>query len=90
MNFPQKSPINRGMYAWNAIHAGSFLLFVESLKECHEFIFLPGPSKYFLTYKDFEQAIERRILEFVDVLPEDIYQESLLLSCPSEKSRLKA
>lgn len=81
-------PTPKGMYAFNAIHAGSFLLFVESLVNCHKFIFLPGPSEYFLTYEDFEQATEKGILEFVEVLPEDIYHETLLLSCPIEKSRL--
>lgn len=60
------------MYAWNAIHAGSFLLFVESLKDCHKFLFLPGPSEYYLTKEDFKFYVDAGTLEFVEVLPNEI------------------
>ncbi len=74
------------MYAWNAVHAGSFLLYIESLINCHKFVFLPGPSEYFLTLEDFEMALKKGILEFVDVLPDEIYKETLELSCPTRNS----
>lgn len=76
------SPISRGMYAWNYIHAGSFLLFIGTSKGYYKFLMLPGPTEYFLTFEDFAKGIERNILEFVEVLPEEIYQETLSLSCP--------
>ncbi len=75
-------PVPKGMYAWNAVHAGSFLLYVESLVNCHKFIFLPGPDDYFLTYEDFDSGVAKGVLEFVEVLPDEIYKETLLLSCP--------
>jgi hypothetical protein len=81
-----KNPVPKGMYAWNAVHAGSFLLYTESLINCHKFVFLPGPSDYFLTLEDFEAAVKKGILEFVDVLPDEIYKETLELSCPSRNS----
>lgn len=83
-------PVSKAMYAWNAIHAGSFLLYVESLADCHKFLFLPGPAEYFLTYEDFNKAMEKGVLEFVEVLPEEIYAESLMLSCPPGNSTLNA
>lgn len=86
----QKLPISKGMYAWNYIHAGSFILYVESLDSCHKFIMLPGPSEYFLTYEDFAKGIDKNILEFVEILPEDIYQETLSLLCPSGRPTLNA
>ena len=78
-------PIPKGMYAWTSIHAGSFLLFVESLKDCYKFIFLPGPSEYFLTIEDFSKSIKAGTLEFVEELPDDIFEETvkISLSCPS-------
>jgi hypothetical protein len=79
-------PIPKALYAWNAVHAGSFLLYVESLTDCYKFIFLPGPSEYFLTIEDFKTALKKGMLEFVDVLPDEIYQESLALSCPPGNS----
>ena len=76
-------PIPKGLYAWNAVHAGSFLLYTESLKDCYKFMFLPGPSEYFLTKEDFEACVSNGILEFVEPLPDDIYEESLkMLACP--------
>lgn len=77
--------INRGLYAWNKVYAGSFLLYVESLKDCHRFLFLPGPSDFYLTFEDFNQCIENNTIEFVEELPEEIFKESLeiySLSCP--------
>ena len=74
------NPAPKGLYAWNAIHAGDFILYVETLKDCHKFIFLPGPSEYFLTFEDFEQCLANRTLEFVEALPDEIFQESLQIS----------
>ena len=84
----KNKPIAKGLYAWNFLHAGSFLLYVESLKHCHHFIFLPGPSDYYLTIEDFEKCIASNTLEFVESLPNDIFQESLRLSCPNKKNRV--
>jgi hypothetical protein len=73
-------PIHKGLYAWNAIHAGSFLLYVEALKDCYSFLFLPGPSEYYLTVEDFEKSLSNRTLEFVEALPDEIFKESVELS----------
>ena len=77
-------PIPKGMYAWTALHAGSFLLFVESLKDCHKFLFLPGPSEYFLTIEDFSKCIKNGTLEFVEELPDEVFEETVNFSllCP--------
>lgn len=81
-------PIPRGMYAWNYTHAGSFLVYIKSLKDCYEFVFLPGPSEYYLTQEDFDKAVATNLLEFVDVLPKEIYEETLALSCPIKKFKI--
>lgn len=84
----QHVPIAKGMYAWNSIHAGSFLLYVETQFKCHKFIMLPGPVDYYLTFEDFTKALENHVLEFVEVLPDEIYKESLSLSCPVKQTTL--
>lgn len=83
-------PTPKGMYAWNSVHAGSFLLYVESLKDCHKFLFLPGPSEYFLTFEDFTKGVKSNMLEFVEALPDDIFEESIRISlaCPSASSKI--
>lgn len=85
-------PTAKGMYAWTSVHAGSFVLFVESLKDCHKFLFLPGPSEYYLTFDDFTKCMKSGVLEFVESLPDDIFEESvnLALQCPSANSMITA
>ena len=85
----RNTPISKGLYAWNAIHAGSFLLYVEALKDCYSFLFLPGPSEYYLTVEDFEKSLSNRTLEFVEALPDDIYEESLKISLPRPSNQQK-
>jgi hypothetical protein len=83
-------PIQKGLYAWTSIHAGSFLLFVESLKDCYRFLFLPGPSEYFLTLEDFSKCVKSGTLEFVEELPNEIFDETvrIFLSCPTNQTNI--
>ena len=69
--------MQRGFYAWNRLHAGSFLVFVDSEDQCYKFVFLPGPSVMHLTAETFEMCIKNNTLEFVEQLPEDIFQDVL-------------
>ena len=78
-------PIPRGFYAFNAERAGDFLIFVEAQKDCYKFLYVPGTDPFYLTLKDFTESIKRGVLSFVEELPEEIFQESLALSCPSKK-----
>ncbi len=82
-------PKAKGLYAWNSIHAGSFLLYVESLKDCHKFVFLPGPTDYYVTNGDFNDCINSGILEFVESLPDDIFQETISFSLKSPQGIVK-
>lgn len=83
------SPTPKGLYAWNRLHAGSFLLYVEPLNDCYKFIFLPGPSDYYLTKDDFNSCIQTNTLEFVEPLPDDIYEETIKFSLTSPSNVLK-
>jgi hypothetical protein len=76
-------PTPKGMYAWTSVYAGSFLLYVESLKDCHKFIFLPGPSEFYLTFEDFNKSLTTNVLEFVEQLPDEIYNETIEFSLSS-------
>jgi hypothetical protein len=84
----KNKPKDKGLYAWNYLHAGSFLLFLKEETHHYEFMFLPGPSRYCLTREDFEHCVSANVLEFVETLPDEIYQESLhfLLQCPPTTS----
>jgi len=73
-------PIERGFYAWTIERAGDFLLFVESQKDCYKFLYMPGANEFYLTFEDFTKSMKRGILDFVEQLPEDIFEESLELA----------
>ena len=90
MKNKKANPISRGLYAWNTLHAGSFLLYTESLKDCHRFLFLPGPTEYYLTNEDFDRCVKNNTLELVEPLPDEIYQETIQISlaCPSQKTKI--
>lgn len=75
-------PTPRGFYAWNIERAGDFLIYVEALKDCYKFLYVPGATEFYLSVEDFDKALKRNVLSFVEQLPEDIYEESLSLSCP--------
>lgn len=77
-------PVPRGFYAFNVERAGDFLIYVEMTSECYKFLYVPGAEPFFLSYKDFDESMKSGILSFVEQLPEEVYQESLLLSCPSK------
>jgi hypothetical protein len=83
-------PIPRGFYAFNSERAGDFLIFVEAQTNHYKFLYVPGADPFYLTPEDFTQSIKKEILSFVEELPEEIYQESLLLSCPSKKENVSA
>ena len=80
----QYQPPPRSIYAWTQIRAGDFIVYVESLQDCYKFILLPGPSEMYLTFEDFTKSIKMGILEFVEQLPLDVYEETISLSCPQK------
>lgn len=90
MKNKKANPVLRGLYAWNTVHAGSFLLYTESLKDCHRFLFLPGPTEYYLTNEDFDRCLKNNTLELVEPLPDEIYNETIQISlaCPSPKTKM--
>lgn len=90
-------PPERSIFAYNFINAGDFIVYTQTLKDCYEFIILPGPSTIYITFEDFENALKNNVLSFVEQLPEDVYKETLelanssrnLLSCPQSPIRVK-
>ncbi len=82
-------PTPRGFYAWNVERAGDFLIYVESLKDCYKFLYIPGATEFYLTVEDFSKALKANVLTLVEQLPEEIYKESLELSCPDKQLKIQ-
>lgn len=70
-------PEERGVYAFQKIKMGEFLLFLDEDELRYNFMQLPDRYEYALTKKDFIRAIKEKILEFVEVLPMDVYEVSV-------------
>lgn len=77
MNEVTYQPAERGIYMFNAQHAGSSLVYVQTHKDYHEFIFLPGPSKFLIAFQEFTKAIKTKVLELAEDLPDEIYNETI-------------
>lgn len=79
-------PQERGFYAFNIERAGDFIVYVESKKDHHKFLYIPGAEEFCLTHGDFHDSIKKNILTFVEQLPVEIFNETLLLSRPNKQS----
>lgn len=73
-------PPPRAIFAWNSLRAGDFIIFKESHKDYYEFVYVPGGDLFRLTIEDFTKSVKSGMLEFVEQLPEDVYNESLELT----------
>jgi hypothetical protein len=73
-------PPPRSIFAWNSLRAGDFIIFKESVKDYYDFIYVPGGDPFRLTVEDFTKSVKTGVLEFVEQLPEDVYNESLELT----------
>ena len=81
-------PAPRGFYVFNFERAGDGLIFVEKNYNCYKFLYIPGADAFYLSKEDFEKSIKRGVLSFVEQLPEDVYEESLLLACPNNTKNI--
>lgn len=70
-------PEERGVYAFQKIKMGEFLLFLDEDELKYNFMQLPDRYEYALTKNDFIKAVKEKILEFVEVLPVDVYEVSV-------------
>ena len=77
------SPLKKSFYAWTSIRAGDSLLLIEVLKDYYKFLYFPGNSFFYLTVEDFNKYLTSGVLEFVELMPEEIFEETLKysLSC---------
>ena len=83
LKLAEYQPTDRGFYAFNVERAGDFLIYIESSENSHRFLYVPGANPFYMTFEDFTNSVKKGVLSFVEQLPEDVFKESLELSCPS-------
>lgn len=69
-----KKPEHRGLYAFAKHRRGDFILFIKEDSEVLEFMQLPDRYQIFLTKEEFCKGITTKLLEFVEQIPEDVFE----------------
>jgi hypothetical protein len=77
MEFKVHAPVERGMYAFNKLRAGDFILFVKEMPDYYMFLEFPGNTTLLLSRYDFNQSISTNILEFAETLPTSVFEETI-------------
>ena len=68
-------PKDRGVYAFTKHRRGDFLLFLgENSPGVFEFMQLPDRYVLFLTLQEFTEGHNSKLLDFVEQLPEDVFE----------------
>jgi hypothetical protein len=69
-----KTPLPRAVYAFTKHRRGDFLLFLKEDSEVLEFMQLPDRYQICLTKKEFNEGITTKLLDFVEQVPEEVFE----------------
>ena len=67
-------PQPRGVYAFTKHRRGDFILFIKEDSEVLEFMQLPDRYQICLTKKEFNEGITSQLLDFVEQIPEEVFE----------------
>ena len=69
-----KAPLPRGVYAFTKHRRGDFILFIKEDSEVLEFMQLPDRYQVCLTKKEFHEGVITKLLDFVEQVPEEVFE----------------
>jgi len=69
-----KLPLPRAVYAFTKHRRGDFLLFIKEDSEVLEFMQLPDRYQICLTKKEFNEGLASKLLDFVEQIPEEVFE----------------
>ncbi len=70
-----KTPEQRGVYAFTKHRRGDFVLYIkESENDVLEFMQLPDRYQIFLTKEEFTEGLNTKLLDFVEQVPEEVFE----------------
>jgi hypothetical protein len=69
-----KTPKERGVYAFTKHRRGDFVLFIKEDKDVLEFMQLPDRYQFFLTKEEFTEGLLTNLLDFVEQVPEEVFE----------------
>ena len=71
-------PLPRSIYAFTKYRLGEFLLFLDKKENYLLFMQLPDRYEFNLTCQDFDKALQNNILDYIEQIPEDVFEVCLL------------
>ena len=77
LNFLTKTeftPRKQSLYAFTRFRKGEFLLYVDTEENVHRFMQLPDRYIVNLTAKEFHQGVVEKLLDFVEIIPDDVFE----------------
>lgn len=69
-----KLPLPRAVYAFTKHRRGDFILFIKEDSEVLEFMQLPDRYQICLTKKEFSEGLSTKLLDFVEQIPEEVFE----------------
>ena len=70
------TPVKRGLYAFLQ-RKGEFLLFVKEEELSYRFMQLPDRFEFYVTKNEFQKAMTKNTLDFIEQIPEEVYEVSI-------------
>ena len=68
-----QKPKERGVYAFTKHRRGDFVLFLKENSQVYEFMQLPDRYQFFLTPEEFNEGITTKLLDFIEQIPEEVF-----------------
>jgi hypothetical protein len=72
-----QKPLLRGVYAFTKHRRGDFILFIKEDSEVLEFMQLPDRYQICLTKKEFSEGLSTKLLDFVEQIPEEVFEVAI-------------
>jgi hypothetical protein len=69
-----QKPQPRGVYAFTKHRRGDFILFIKEDSEVLEFMQLPDRYQICLTKEEFSEGLSTKLLDFVEQIPEEVFE----------------
>lgn len=74
-SFLKKRRLSRGIYAVRqGTHKGHFFVYISTVEDKHNFLVLPYNTTESVNVKEFEEGVDKKIVDYIEKLPKNVYE----------------
>jgi hypothetical protein len=74
-SFLKKRRLSRSIYAVRqGTHKGHFFVYISTVDDKHNFLVLPDNTTESVDVKEFEEGINKKIVDYIEKLPNNVYE----------------